>query len=49
MPKTLEQNIKRKKQVVDAVRGGKAAGAALAATSKTTRHGRNVDLPGKYK
>jgi hypothetical protein len=45
----LEQNTKRKKQVVDAVGGGEASEAALAAPSKTTRHGRNVKLPDRYK
>jgi hypothetical protein len=45
----LEQNTKRKKQVVDAVDGGEASRAALAAPSKTTRHGRNVKLPDRYK
>jgi hypothetical protein len=38
----LEQNIKRKKQVVDAVGGEEALGVASAALPVTTRRGRNV-------
>ena len=41
--------IKKKKQKVDAVGGGEASGVALAAPPKTTRRGRNVNLPDKYK
>ena len=43
------QNIKRRKQVVDAISSKESLGAALAAPLKTTRHGRNVKLPSKYK
>ena len=42
-------DIKQKKQVVEPVGGGEASGVASAAPPITTRRGRNVKLPGKYK
>jgi len=43
------QSNKRQKRVVDAVVAAEASGAASAAPPRTTRHGRNVKLPSKYK
>jgi len=43
------QSNKRQKRVVDAVLTTDASGAASAAPTKTTRRGRNVKLPCKYK
>ena len=42
-------DIKQKKQVVEPVGGGEASGVASAAPPITTRRGRNVKLPGRYK
>ena len=44
-----EQTIKRKKQVVDTLDGEEYSGGAPAALPVTTRRGRNVTLPSKYK
>ena len=43
------QSNKRRKSVVDAVALRESSGAKLAAPPKTTRRGRNVKLPSKYK
>ncbi|KAF1963960.1 hypothetical protein BU23DRAFT_585807 [Bimuria novae-zelandiae CBS 107.79] len=43
------QSNKRQKRVVDAVATKEALGAVLVAPPKTTRRGRNVKLPSKYK
>ena len=43
------QSNKRQKRVVDAVATEEASGAVSAAPLKTTRRGRNVKLPSKYK
>jgi hypothetical protein len=43
------QSNKRLKQVVDVVGGGESSGAASLAPQATTRRGRNVKLPSKYK
>jgi hypothetical protein len=45
----LKQDSKRRKQVVDAVDSEETSEGALAARPKTTRRGRNVRLPDKYK
>jgi hypothetical protein len=45
----LKQDTKRRKQVVDAVGSGEASEAGSAALPKTTRRGRKVGLPDKYK
>ena len=44
-----KQTIKRKKQVVDTLDGEESSGVAPAALPVTTRRGRNVTLPSKYK
>jgi hypothetical protein len=42
-------DIKQKKQMVDAVGSKEALGVASAAPPVTTRRGRNIKLPSKYK
>ncbi|KAF2742948.1 DDE-domain-containing protein [Sporormia fimetaria CBS 119925] len=42
-------DIKQKKQVVEPAGGGEASDVVLAAPSVTTRRGRNVTLPDRYK
>ena len=47
--KPLKQATKRTKQVVDAVGRAEASSAASLALPTTTRYGRNVDLPQKFR
>ena len=44
-----KQTIKRKKQVVDTLDNEEYSGGASAALPVTTRRGRNVTLPSRYK
>jgi hypothetical protein len=46
---SLKRDSKRNKAVADAVNGGECSGAASTASPVTTRRGREVTLPSKYK
>jgi hypothetical protein len=47
--KSLKRDRKRNKAVVDAVHGGECSRATSKASPVTTRRGREVTLPSKYK
>ena len=46
---SLQRDIKRQKRVVEPVGSEELSGVASAASPGTTRRGRNIRLPSKYK